>query len=339
MSVHAQLIRARHQEPTRATVRDRRVRASRRRSLEVSRQDADTDRAPGWFTQAMWFWVRSRHPCVATGTQAVALAFPHTSAAPPASGWRLAGKRATDEQPGPYDVRPRAGSTRHLGLSAHAVAPRPAPNASLASLVITREQERRRLRRELHDGLGQTLVGLALSLDTARALSAGQPVLHELLGRLTAETQRAVTDMRRIVYGLRPPALDELGLAGALRDQAERFRCQAPTLAISLDAPTKGLADLPPVVEMACYRIVTEALVNVARHAHATRCAVRIHLDHGIHVDVRDNGAGLPAHWRAGVGIASMRERVSELGGELVIEPGRPRGTRVAAHLPVWDQP
>jgi two-component system, NarL family, sensor kinase len=216
---------------------------------------------------------------------------------------------------------------------------RPAPNGSLAGLVNTREQERRRLCRELHDGLGPTLAGLALSLGTAQALSAGQPDLHELLSRLTAETQRAVTDLRRIVYGLRPSALDELGLAGALRDQAERFRCQAPTLAISLDAPVKGLANLPPVVEMACYRIVTEALANVARHAHATRCAVRIHLDHGIHLDVRDNGAGLPAHWRAGVGIASMRERVSELGGEMVIEPSCPHGTRVAARLPVQEQP
>ena len=287
MSVYEQLGRARHGEPLRTKVHDRRVWASRRRGPGVARRDADTDRAPGWFTQALRLWVRSRHP----------------------------------------------------GLSAHAVALGPAPNGSLAGLVTTREQERRRLCRELHDGLGPTMAGLALGLGTAQALSAGQPDLHELLGRLTAETQRAVTDLRRIVYGLRPSALDELGLAGALRDQAERFRCQAPTVAISLDAPIKGLVGLPPVVEMACYGIVTEALANVARHAHATRCAVRIHLDHGVHVDVRDNGGGLPAHWRAGVGIASMRERASELGGELVIGPSRPQGTRVAARLPVREQP
>src|SRR6516162_9011265 len=243
------------------------------------------------------------------------------------------------EQPGPYDARPPAGSAWHPGVSVHGVAPRPAPNGPPAGLVITREQETQRLCRELHDGLGPTLAGLALSLGTAQALSAGQPDLHELLGRLTAETQRAVSDLRRIVYGLRPSALDELGLAGALRDQAERVRRQAPALAISLDAPIKGLGGLPPVVEMACYRIVTEALANVARHAHATRCAVRFRLDHRVHVDVRDNGTGLPAHWRAGVGIASMRERVSELGGELVIEPRRPHGTRVAARLPVREQP
>src|SRR5262249_39605684 len=132
MSVHEQLVRARHEEPTRATVRDRRVWASRRQSLGVSRQDTATDRAPGWFTQALWFWVRSRHPCVPTRTQPAAFAVPHTSAAPPKSGWRLAGKRATGEQPGPYDVRPPAGSTRHPRLSAHAVALRPAPNASPA---------------------------------------------------------------------------------------------------------------------------------------------------------------------------------------------------------------
>jgi signal transduction histidine kinase len=162
--------------------------------------------------------------------------------------------------------------------------------------------------------------------------------LHGLLASLTAEAERAVADLRRIVYGLRPPALDELGLAGALQDQAERFRCQAPTLDISLDAPVDGLAELPRAVEMACYRIVTEALANVIRHARAAWCAVRIQLDHNVHVDVRDNGVGLPAHWRAGVGFASMRERVSELGGELVIEPSRPHGTRVAACLPVGER-
>ena len=338
MSVHEQLIRARREEPMRATVRGRRVWASRRWRLAVSRQDADTDRAPGWFRPALRFWVRSGHPCVPTGAQPDAFAVPHASASP-TSGWRLAGKRAAGEQPGPNDVRPPAGSAWHPGLPVHTVELRTVPDGFPAGLVIAREHERRRLCRELHDGLGPTLAGLALSLGTAQALSAGQPDLHQLLGRLTAETQRAVSDLRRIVYGLRPSALDELGLAAALRDQTERFRRQAPALTISLDAPSQGLGGLPPAVEMACYRIVTEALANVARHAHATRCAVRVHLDHRVHVDVRDNGAGLPPHWSVGVGIASMRERVSELGGELVIEPRRPHGTRVAARLPFGDQP
>jgi two-component system NarL family sensor kinase len=92
-------------------------------------------------------------------------------------------------------------------------------------------------------------------------------------------------------------------------------------------------------VEVACYRIVTEALTNVTRHAHATRCFVRLQLNHGLDVDVRDDGVGLPEGWRAGVGIASMRERVTELGGELVIAPSFPHGTRITARLPAQEQP
>jgi signal transduction histidine kinase len=210
---------------------------------------------------------------------------------------------------------------------------------SLADLVMAREQERWRLCRQLHDGLGPALAGLALGLDTALALSAGQPDLRELLARLRAETQRAVTDVRRIAYGMRPPALDELGLAGSLCEEIGRFRYEAPALTVSLEAPADGLAGLPAVVAVACYRIVTEALTNVARHAHATRCTVRIHRDHGLYVDVRDDGVGLPEGWQPGIGIASMRERVTELGGELVIESSLPHGTRIAALLPVRDQP
>src|SRR5215472_3116070 len=137
---------------------------------------------------------------------------------------------------------------------------------SLTCPVTAREQEKRRLRRELHDGLGPTLAGLTLGLDTAHALSAGQPDLQQLLGRLKAETQRAVAEVRRIVYGLRPPTLDGLSLAEALREEVGRLQGQAPTLTVSLDLPGDGLADLSAPVEVACYRIVAEALANIARH-------------------------------------------------------------------------
>jgi signal transduction histidine kinase len=220
-----------------------------------------------------------------------------------------------------------------------AVARRQPQGGSLADVALVGEQDRRWLCRELHDGLGPTLAGLVLGLGTACALSAGHPDLQHLLGRLAMDTQRAVTDLRRIVYGLRPSALDELGLAGSLREEVGRLRCAAPALAVSLDLSGDGLAGLPPVIEEACYRIVAEALTNVARHARATRCTVRLHLDHDLRIDVRDNGAGLPAGWRAGAGIASMRERVTELGGELVIGPSVPHGTRIAARLPAREQP
>jgi len=249
-------------------------------------------------------------------------------------GRLVVGTRSPGERLGPDDVRLLADLARQAGPATHAVALREALDASRAGLVAAREEERRRLRRDLHDGLGPTLAGLTLGLDTARTRSAGQPELLELLGKLKAETQRAVTDVRRIVYGLRPPALDEFGLIGSLREEVGRLQYEVPALAVTLDAPGEDLTDLPAAVEVACFRIVTEALTNVVRHAHATRCSVRIQLDHGLAVDVRDDGVGLPEGWRTGVGIASMRERVAELGGTLVIEPGLPHGTRISAHLP-----
>ena len=254
-------------------------------------------------------------------------------------GRLLVGTRAPGEQLSSDDERLLADLARQAGPAIHAVALRRALDASRADLVTMREEERRRLRRDLHDGLGPTLAGLTLGLDTARTLSPGLPDLQELLGRLKAETQRAVTDVRRIVYGLRPPALDELGLAGSLCEEIRRLQCQAPALEVTLEAPGAGLDDLPAAAEVACYRIVTEALTNVARHAHATRCLVRIQLDHGLDVEVWDDGVGLPEGWRTGVGIASMRERVAELGGDLAIEPSLPHGTRIAAFLPVGKQP
>jgi two-component system NarL family sensor kinase len=261
------------------------------------------------------------------------VAFPLTSQRETV-GRLLVGTRRPGQQLGHDDELLLADLARQAGPAAHAVALRRALEASRAGLVTAREEERRRLRRDLHDGLGPTLAGLTLGLDTARARSAGHPELQELLGRLKAETQRAVTDVRRIVYGLRPPALDEFGLVGSLREEVGRLQFEAPALTVTLDAPDDGLADLPAAAEVACFRIVTEALTNVTRHAHATRCSVRIRLDHGLDVEVTDDGVGLPEGWRSGVGIASMRERVTELGGELVIEPGLPHGTRISARLP-----
>jgi signal transduction histidine kinase len=249
-------------------------------------------------------------------------------------GRLFVGRRAPGEQLGSDDEKLLADLARQVGPAAHAVALRRALDASRAAQVTAREEERRRLRRDLHDGLGPTLAGLTLGLDTARTLSAERSDLYELLGRLKTETQRAVTDVRRIVYGLRPPALDELGLAGSLHEEITRLRREAPALSVTMDAPVDGLAGLPAAVEVAAYRIVTEALTNVARHAHATSCSVRLLLDHGLTMEVQDNGVGLPDGWRSGVGITAMRERVAELGGDLTIESGHPGGARIAACLP-----
>ena len=143
-----------------------------------------------------------------------------------------------------------------------------------------------------------------------------------------------MSDVRRIVYGLRPPALDELGLTGALREEVARLELQAPGLSVSLTTPEGRLDELPAAVEVAGYRIVCEALTNVVRHAQARRCSVRVDLDDLLALQVCDDGVGLPDGWRAGVGVSAMRERVAELGGELIVEAVVPRGTRIAARLP-----
>jgi len=254
-------------------------------------------------------------------------------------GRLLVGMRSRGENLGPDDVRLLADLARQAGPAAHVVALRRALDASRAGLVTAREEERRRLRRDLHDGIGPTLAGLTLGLDTARARAADQPALTELLGKLKAETQRAVTDVRRIVYGLRPPALDDFGLIGSLREEVGRLQYEAPALTVTLDAPDNEAPDLPAATEVACYRIVTEALTNITRHALATKCTVRIRLDdQDLDVEVRDDGVGLPEGWRAGVGITSMRERVTELGGDLVIEPALPHGTRINARMPAREK-
>jgi len=208
------------------------------------------------------------------------------------------------------------------------------PGQPMAGLVTAREEERRRLRRDLHDGLGPTIAGLTLGLDTACAMSAGCRELQELLGSLKAESQRAVDDIRRIAYGLRPPALDELGLAGALHEEVARLELQAAGLSITWHVPGRRLDGLTAAVEVAAYRIVTEAVTNVLRHASAQRCDISIWSGRRLTLQVCDDGQGMPGGWRAGVGITAMRERAAELGGELAIEPGRPCGTRITAHLP-----
>ena len=250
-------------------------------------------------------------------------------------GRLLAGQRTAGERLSQDDERLLANLARQVAPAAHAVALRQALDASRAALVTAQEEERRRLRRDLHDGLGPTLAALMLGLESARMMPAGSRRQDELLNTLRAETKGAITDIRRIVYGLRPPALDEFGLAGALREEVARLERQPSGLSIALHVPDGDLAGLPAAVEVATYRIITEAVTNVLRHARAHHCQIRIQPGQDLRLELCDDGAGLPDGWRAGVGITAMRERAAELGGELTIEPARPRGTRITARLPI----
>lgn len=250
-------------------------------------------------------------------------------------GRLLVGQRSAGERLSSDDERLLANLATQVAPAAHAVALREALAASRAGLVSAREEERRRLRRDLHDGLGPTIAGLTLGLDAALAVPGDSDDLRELLESLKAESQRAADDVRRIVRGLRPPALDELGLGGALHAEVARVGREASALSVTLDVPGSLLGQVPAAVEVAAYRIACEALTNTARHAGARRCEIRVDIAAGLRLEVSDDGAGMPDGWRAGVGITAMRERVAELGGDLEIGPAVPRGTRVTARLPM----
>ena len=205
---------------------------------------------------------------------------------------------------------------------------------SRGQTIAAVEEERRRLRRELHDGLGPRLSGVAFTSDAARNLIRTDPAAAEhLVAQLRADTVTAIEEIRRLVYAMRPPALDELGLVPALRQQAVGLRNRAgEPVAVDVSAPEE-FPDLPAAVEVAAYRIVTEALTNVARHSTSPAASVRLEpAAEGLRLEVTDHGRS--GAWRPGVGLSSMRERAAELGGTLEAGPG-PAGGRVVALLPM----
>jgi len=219
---------------------------------------------------------------------------------------------------------------RQVGITLHAAQLSEALQASRAQLVAAREEERRRIRRDLHDGLGPTLAALRLQLGAARRTLRSEPEAAEaLLDELRADVLEATAAVRRLVYNLRPPLLDEHGLAGALRSLS---RLVEP-LPLRLELPDT-LPPLPAAVEVALYRIAAEALHNVARHAGATSCTLRLELtDAAVLLEISDTGTGLPVAHRPGVGLSGMRERAEELGGSIAVDSG-PGGVTVTAHIP-----
>ena len=227
---------------------------------------------------------------------------------------------------------------RQLGGALHARLLREDLQRARERLVLAREEERRRLRRDLHDGIGPALAGLTLKTETARALlPPGSNSASRQLHDLSEEIRRTVVDVRRLVEGLRPPALDELGLAGACTQAVERLTAGA---ALAVSVHTSGdLPALPAAVEVAAYRIVVEAVTNTVRHASARHCQVSLVLTPaGLAVTVTDDGTGLRTPGDHGSGLAIMRERAEELGGAATVNDAVP-GVIVAAQLPVLTAP
>jgi signal transduction histidine kinase len=257
-------------------------------------------------------------------------------------GRLVLGLRAGEESFSPEEERLFEDLAHQIGVAAHATLMGNEARALSADLqrsrerlVSAREEERRRLRRDLHDGLGPQLASLTMTAEAARDLISTDPRrAEELLAGVMERAQDAVSDVRRLVYELRPPALDALGLLAALRAYADHHT--EGGIRVTVESPS-ALPPLPAAVEVAAYRIAMEALNNVARHASARNCKVRLSLDEEagmLALEVSDDGRGIEGDYEPGVGLYSMRERAEELGGSCAIEALPSGGTRVTALLP-----
>ncbi|XRQ12753.1 sensor histidine kinase [Actinomadura welshii] len=203
-------------------------------------------------------------------------------------------------------------------------------------ILASREEERRRLRHDLHDGLGPTLASLAMSLDAARITLAVEPErMDPLLAEVRDRLATAVGEIRDLAHGLRPPALDDLGLVAAIESFADGC---CDRVDVRFDGEH---LELPAAVEVAAYRIVQEALSNVRLHAPGSTATVRLARDTELRLVVADSGPGLPDAARNGGrprsrrGMAAMKEWAAEVGGSCVIAPRNGGGTIVTARLPL----
>jgi len=242
-------------------------------------------------------------------------------------------QRSENESFTPNEGRLLADLAREVEVAAHNVRLTADLQRSRQELVTGREEERRRIRRDLHDEIGPLLASQSLTLDAIEKLITLDPSTAASLVRdLKGQTQGAVQEIRRIIYDLRPPALDDLGLVEALRD---RFTLLGQgRLKIILDA-TQELPSLSAAIERAVYRIAVEAVTNVVRHADARECHVHIYVEGDLFLDIHDDGSGLPLKYRMGVGLHAMQERAEELGGDFRILNIKGRGTQIHVRLPL----
>lgn len=247
-------------------------------------------------------------------------------------GTLVAAPRRGESTLDPRDGAVLADLARQAGAAVHTEALTADLVASRQRIVEAREEERRRLRRDLHDGLGPLLTSVGLNLDAARSrLAAGNGDTLTLLARAKDASSQAIADLRTVVYSLRPPALDDLGVVGAITAHLHRME---QTGTIDIEVENHGLPALPAAVEVALFRIAVEGVTNVVRHSEANCCRVRLGAaDTSAYVEVVDDGVSDVA-WTPGVGIVAMRERASELGGTLEVGPTA-NGGRLLASFPL----
>ncbi|MCK6540758.1 MAG: sensor histidine kinase, partial [Anaerolineales bacterium] len=243
-------------------------------------------------------------------------------------------RRAPSEAFSEADLRLIENIAQQAGAAAQTVRLHAELVRSRAQIVNEREDERLRIRRDLHDELGPMLAAQGLKLSAARQVIRTKPETAEgLVDDVIRQSQQTVANVRRLVHGLRPPVLDQLGLVEAIRDLA---RTHGGGLALEVSTPPEGLPRLSAAVEVNAYRILLEAWNNAVRHAHASRCLVKFLVEQNLLVvSIQDDGIGMPKEYRAGVGLRSVRARAEEIGGSLRIDDVQPHGTRITARLPL----
>jgi signal transduction histidine kinase len=206
-----------------------------------------------------------------------------------------------------------------------------------ARLLHTQDDERRRLARELHDSLGQYLAALSINLDLIQSNSP--EVIHQL-AEARETLQQCIQETRTLSYLLHPPLLDEMGLESALRWYVEGFGQRS---GIQVKLSLQPMTRMPSAIETMFFRVIQETLTNIHRHSGSRTAEVRLHTEEGIaKLEVQDHGVGMAREFLArfqasgvggGVGMAGMRERVNELGGQLnIVSDGN--GTLVTVTLP-----
>jgi len=250
-------------------------------------------------------------------------------------GQLTVGLRPAERELAAADRRALAMLADPLAVALHSTVVSEELQASRERIVAAREEERRKLRRELHDGLGPTLTGIAFAADAAANTIDNDPEQSQrLLTTLRRDTRAALADVRRLVDNLRPPALDELGLVGALQQRADQliWRSDGQSVHVRLDVPNQVPA-LPAAIEVATYRIATEALTNVVRHSKAAGAVVQLRCAERLELSITDDGPPNGA-WAPGVGLNAMRERVAELGGSFRAS-STPTGGQVVASFPL----
>ncbi|GAB7003041.1 hypothetical protein JCM18899A_05120 [Nocardioides sp. AN3] len=234
----------------------------------------------------------------------------------------------------PADVALLHDLARHAAVTVRAAQLAGELQTSRSRIVTAREEERKRLRRELHDGIGPSLAAILLKVETARTRQDADS-RDLLLTEIRDETKATIVEVRRVVDGLRPPAIDEVGLTGAIRQRAASL--STDRLVFEVSCPSSA-PPVPAAVEVAALRIASEAMTNVIKHAGASRCRVELTVDGTLELTISDNGRGLEHPRPDRVGWASMAERAAELGGSCTISERAEGGVVVHAVLPLHDE-